>query len=407
MKKGASSIKVKRLNRNRVFRYLNSRERTSMPDIAEALGMSGPTVLQIIRELKELQIAQEVGEFRSTGGRKAKAIASVRNACYAAGLDITRNHLSLVITDLSEKVLKHVRIREPFTCSDNYFRKIGTLLEAFIDENKVPRQKVTGVGLSIPGIVDQEGNISYSHTLDLEHVDGSRFVKYIPYPCTMLNDANAAVIAECSGKDVPRSMIYLSLSNSVGGAIVFRQNPLPEGLLDMQDSVFRKIYRGDNQRAGEFGHMEIHPDGPVCYCGKKGCLDVYCSALRLADLTDGNLGRFFEEMEAGNQKWRSIWEEYLDHLVLAVDNLRMCFDGDVVLGGYVGSYMEHYMDGIRARCAKRNIFGHTGEYVRACRYRIEASALGAAIFQIEKYIDEILDFLSINFQRKPEKIRKA
>ena len=43
MKKGASSIEVKRLNRNRVFRYLNSRERTSMPDIAEALGMSGPT----------------------------------------------------------------------------------------------------------------------------------------------------------------------------------------------------------------------------------------------------------------------------------------------------------------------------------------------------------------------------
>ena len=407
MKKGASSIEVKKLNRNRVFRYLNSRERTSMPDIAEALGMSGPTVLQIIRELKELQIAQEVGEFRSTGGRKAKAIASVRNACYAIGLDITRNHLSLVLTDLSEKVLKHTRIREPFVCGEAYFRKIGALLECFVDENQVPRQKVTGVGLSIPGIVDGEGNISYSHTLDLEHVEGSRFVKYISYPCTMLNDANAAVIAECSGADVPRSMVYLSLSNSVGGAVVFRQNSSAEGILDMQDSIFQKIYMGDNQRAGEFGHIEIHPEGLACYCGKRGCLDVYCSALRLAELTDGNLGRFFEEMEAGNSKWRNVWEEYLDHLVLAVDNLRMGFDGDVVLGGYVGSYMENYIDEIRARCARRNIFGHTGEYVRACRYQIEASALGAAICQIEKYIDEILDFPSINFQRKPAKIKKA
>ena len=58
MKRGASSIEVKKLNRNRVFRYLNSQERASMPDIAAALGMSRPTVLQIVRELKESQIVR-------------------------------------------------------------------------------------------------------------------------------------------------------------------------------------------------------------------------------------------------------------------------------------------------------------------------------------------------------------
>ena len=67
MKRGASSIEVKKLNRNRVFRYLNSKDRASMPDIAANLGMSGPTVLQIIKELKESQVVREVGVFTRWG----------------------------------------------------------------------------------------------------------------------------------------------------------------------------------------------------------------------------------------------------------------------------------------------------------------------------------------------------
>ncbi len=58
---------------------------------------------------------------------------------------------------------------------------------------------------------------------------------------------------------------------------------------------------------------------------KKGCLDAYCSALRLADLTEGKLEIFFEKLEEGNAEYEKIWDEYLDNLAIAVDNLRMCF----------------------------------------------------------------------------------
>ncbi|MCI8814109.1 MAG: ROK family transcriptional regulator [Lachnospiraceae bacterium] len=389
MKRGASSIEVKKLNRNRVFRYLNSRGRVSMPDIAANLGMSGPTVLQIIKELKESQIVQEVGVFQSTGGRKAKAIASVQDVCYTVGLDITRNHVSLVLTNLSEKALKHERVREPFIYGDAYFRKLGDLLEEFLRKSETPREKIIGVGLSIPGILDKDNCIAYSHTLGLDHVAGEEFTKYIPYPCIIINDANAAAMAECSGTVLSQSVFYLLLSNSVGGAIVFCRDDPARDKWNVREGISRDIYMGGNQRAGEFGHMAIRPDGLPCYCGKKGCLDAYCSAARLADLTDGNLERFFQELEAGNVKWREIWEEYMDNLAIAVDNLRMCFDGDVVLGGYVGSYMGPHMEKFREKCAKRNIFGQSGDYVKACKYRIEASALGAAVCQIERYIDKV------------------
>lgn len=389
MKRGASSIEVKKLNRNKVFRYLNRRERASMPDIAAALGMSRPTVLQIVKELKESKIVQEVGEFQSTGGRKAKAIASVQDACYAAGLDITGGHVSMVLTDLSEKILECEQVREPFLYEDAYFQRIGSLLRGFLHRNRVPEEKVVGVGVSVPGIVDQCGCIDYSHALGLDHVDGRVFTEYIPYPCILINDANAAALAECSGMDPSRNVFYLLLSNSVGGAIVFRQDAHMQMSLDIRDSVFRNMYMGSDRRAGEFGHMVIHPEGDTCYCGKKGCLDAYCRASRLAGLAGGDLTLFFQKVADGDLVCQSVWEEYMDDLAIAVDNLRMCFDGDVVLGGYVGSHMDPYIERFREKCAERNIFGRSGEYVSTCRYRIEASALGAAVYQIEQYIDKV------------------
>lgn len=389
MKRGASSIEIKKLNRNKVFRYLNSRDKVSMPDIAAALGMSRPTVLQIVNELKESHIVQEVGEFKSTGGRKAKAIASVRDACYAVGLDITCSHVSLVLTDLSEKILGHKRVREPFVYEDTYFRKIGRLLGTFLCESRVPSEKVIGVGLSVPGIVDRQGCLAYSHALGLGHVDAKGFTGYIPYPCAMMNDANAAALAECSGMSLSRSVLYLLLSNSVGGAVIFHRDAPAQMSWDVQDGVFHNMYIGANCRAGEFGHMVIRPEGDVCYCGKRGCLDAYCSASRLADLADGDLALFFHKVGGGDSECRSVWEKYMDDLAVAVDNLRMCFDGDVILGGYVGSYMGPYIEKFRIKCAERNIFGQNGEYVRACKYRIEAAALGAAIYQIEQYIEKV------------------
>lgn len=149
------------------------------------------------------------------------------------------------------------------------------------------------------------------------------------------------------------------------------------------------MYMGNNWRSGEFGHMVIHPEGKTCYCGKQGCLDAYCSAQNLAELEGGNLRAFFEKMESGREDYRQIWDGYLKDLAVAVDNLRMCFDCEVVVGGYVGNYMEPYIGRLKALVAEKNIFGGSGEYVRVCRCREEASAYGAALYQIEKYISKI------------------
>jgi N-acetylglucosamine repressor len=383
--KASNNIEVKRINRNRVFRYVNHHGRTSRPEIAEALGMSVPTVMQMVNELEERGLVQEMGELQSTGGRKAKAIAPVWDSCYSVGLDITRNHIGLLATNLSGQVLRHERIHKPFMNEESYYREIGEIFLAFLERAGIAQKRILGVGISIPGVVDSVENcIIYSHVLQVTDVSCQAFQKYIPYPCTLINDANAAGSTEGRDREEAYNLVYLSLSNSVGGAVISK---VGNGVSNEKSSL-NHIYVGDHWRSGEFGHMVLNPEGSKCYCGKKGCLDVYCSALRLAELAEGRLENFFARLEQ-EERLGAAWDEYLKWLALAVENLHMIFDCDVILGGYVGSFMEPYLEDFQKRVAANNIFEGGGSYVKVCQYRVEASAFGAALYYIDQYVYSI------------------
>ena len=107
----------------------------------------------------------------------------------------------------------------------------------------------------------------------------------------------------------------------------------------------------------------------------------------LSDFTNGDLKLFFEKLkEKDNRGYQNIFEEYVDHLAVAVNNLRMCYDCDIVLGGNVGSYMSDYIDLIRQKALDLNPFEQNGDFIRVCHYRTEASAVGAAIYHIDRFV---------------------
>lgn len=382
MKNRASNIEVKKINRNQVFRYVNKHKRVSKPDIATALRISMPTILQNINELIEQGLVEEVGEFKSTGGRKAVAIAPVQDFRHAIGIDITRNHIGLVLTDLSGEVLQHKRVFQPYAHDLAYYKQLASITLDFKNQWDITDEHFLGYGISIPGIIDPKNNrIMFSHALSISNMPCDVFSQFIPGSCIFINDANAAGIAEIHNADERYNAVYLSLSNSVGGAIIEQR---PSYLNDNQ--IEDKLYLGDNWRSGEFGHVTLVPGGKECYCGKRGCLDAYCSAISLAKNTDGKLETFFEELEKGNSELALIWEEYLRHLAIQINNLRMIFDCRVILGGYVGSFIEPSILFLREEAKKLNTFEVDASYIQPCRYRVEASALGAALQQIEAFI---------------------
>jgi len=368
-----TNMEVKRKNRNRIYRYIRKNGVVSNPDIAYELKLSLPTVTQNTKELLEMGLVKEHGELESTGGRKAKAIVVDADSKIAVGLDITKNHIGLLMINLTGEMLKYERIYCPFCRSEMYFCEVHSRLEQFLEKDGVDRKKILGLGISIPGIIDLEKKeITNSHVLDIEAIPFSEIEQFFPYPCIFLNDANAGAYAEGIQSEEER-FFYLSLSNTVGGGLF----------------ASGKLIYGSDFRCGEVGHMTVVPDGFPCYCGKAGCLDSYCGANRLATLADGKLEMFFEELKNGRKEFEEEWEQYMKYLAIAVNNIHMVLDCDIILGGYVGSHLEDYIQEIRQKVSERNTFSEKGNFVKKCNYKVGAAALGAALYVTELFVEQI------------------
>ncbi len=364
----ANNMDVKRRNRINTFRCILSSGRISQMELTQRLALSWPTILQNVKELTELGLVQEDGLYASTGGRKARAYAPVRDARVAVGVELAVDHVGVVLTDLEGNLLRQATGALRFSLEDVYFKYLGGLLRRFVDANGAA-DRVLGVGIAIPGIVDRErGVLRESHALELRNVPLSRFTRQILWPCRCLGAACAAGLAEFHGSE--GNMVYLSLDETVSGAI------LRDG----------ELYLGDRLRAGEFGHMTLVPGGRRCWCGGEGCLDAYCSAKILSDHAGGNLSAFFEELRSGDLEKRELWREYLEHLAVAVNNLHASFDCTVMIGGRVGACLEEFGELLRALLAERNPFEQDASYLKYGRRPQEAAAIGAALTQAEAFI---------------------
>jgi len=373
------------MNRNKIFRYINSQDGVSKPDVAKALDISTPTVLQNVKELLNEGYLKEIGVMKSTGGRKAVAVVTLKEKFLSIGVDITRNHIGIVITDLAGNILFHDRVFKKYEDEDHYYKELADFIISTKEEKITEDKTLIGVGISIPGIIDEERElIAYSHTLSVHNVSYKKFVKYIPYNCEFINDASAACLAETYKSHDKKSVVYISLSNTVGGAFVF-ENSSWKHSSQSTDSIFL----GDNRRAGEFGHFTLHANGEKCYCGKTGCFDSYGSALVLSGELEGKLELFFEKLINKDPKSIELWDQYLANLAIAINNLRMIFDCNIIIGGYVGSFIEPYLEDLKDILKTRNTFEEDATYVVACKFKIEASATGGSIKQIEKFMSKI------------------
>lgn len=372
--KKANNLDVKRFNKASILRVIAELDKVSQQEISSRLNISVPTVLQNVRELLEAGIVDEVGEFESTGGRKAKAFALAHNAKIAVGIDFTEECIGTVAVNLAGATVATRRLLVPYRNHPDYYRQAGGIIADFIKENGLDPSRVIGVGLSIPGIINEEGtNIDFSHILDIANVPTENFSRHIPYDCLYLNDANAAGYAEFHHRQSTDNAIYLSLSSCVGGAIFMSGD----------------LYYGDNRRAGEFGHNAVVPGGKTCYCGKKGCLDAYCCSKVLVRSGVDDLSPFFDRLKSRDAAAVRIWDEYSHYLAIAVNNLNTTFDCDVIIGGYVGAYLDDHAPALRKRLSKLNTFNADGSYLKVCNYRHEASATGAALQHIVRFVDNI------------------
>lgn len=372
-----SPNEIKRKNRQMIYHYIRKNEPVSKQDIVVALQLSLPTVTQNLEYLKEQGLIDGSKKIKNTGGRNAAAYTYIKDAKMAVGVYITGHHMNAVAVDLSGRVVEIVKERHEFDLnSDEYLRHLGAVVEQVKVKAGISDERLLGVGVAVPSLVSEDGEyVIYGMTFDFTGKTRANIAKYIPYNNRLIHDSFAAGFAESRIDTGVRNAFYISLSNSVGGSII----------------MDNEVYVGDNHKGGEIGHMTVVPaGGERCYCGRFGCFDTVCRAGKLDQYTDGNLEEFFRLVESGDKNAKEIWDTYLDSLSLVIHNIRMIYDGTVILGGYVGEYIGDYMDQLYWRVNERNPFGDRAEdYLIQCRCRVEATAAGAAIYYTEKFIDEV------------------
>lgn len=351
--------------KNTIIRYIADEGPVSRNDIIRDCGFSLPTVLQKIKELTESGLIEESGQSESNGGRKAKLISVVKDARYAVGVNITAHHLELVLVGLDGSILTSKRMRLLFEPTHGYYQQFGTEIEQFINENVHDTEKILGVGISVPGILDSANKILLkSFVLQLENFSLRELETTVGYPVLFENDANAAAFSEKSFRT--GTAFYLSLNYTVGGSF----------------GVNGKIFGGQNNKSSEIGHTTFIPGGKQCYCGKKGCVDSYCSAKVLAE---DNLEEFFRSVRAGDAECRKRWDKYLENLAVVIANLRILYDCEIIVGGHVGGYLEPDLQTLRLLTMELDHFDVDASFIKCGRYRWEASAYGMAFHLIDQF----------------------
>ena len=360
----------KTITRSRILNYVINNQITSKAEVSKNLNLSMPTVLSNINDLIAKGIIIETGEYESTGGRKAKSIGINPSYRYSVGIVITANHVGIVLVNLKYEIVKFRRVRMKFSPDASYCQDLSVLTSEFLKDTEY-QDRILGIGMSIPGIISQKAHLLIkSHALQLENYSLSFLEQAFDLPVYFENDANAAMMAEDMNRY--KNAIYLSLNNTLGGAFC----------------IGGKLFQGENQKAGEFGHMILVPGGRKCYCGKKGCADAYCAASALTDEIN-SLETFMEQLKSGDEAAEEKWSEYLDMLAVLISNLRMAYDMDIILGGEVGGYLAEHMLPLGEKVMEYNGFDHDIRYLRNCSYKREASAVGAAKHFLQDFIKNI------------------
>ncbi len=361
----------KNITKSKILTYIIEHEATSKVELSKNLNLSMPTVLSNVNELLADKIVMETGAYESTGGRKAKRISMNPTYRYAVGIGITAKHVGFVLVNLRYEIEKYERIRLEFAPEASYYSQLKKELERFLTDMENPG-RILGIGISIPGIINaKERMLVKSHALQLENYSLTFLEQAFSLPVYFENDANAAMMAE--NQNTYKNALYLSLNSTLGGAFC----------------IDGKLVPGENQKAGEFGHMILVPEGKRCYCGKQGCADAYCAANVLTDETGQSLEQFMKRVEEKEGEAEQIWQEYLDKLAILISNLRMAYDMDIILGGEVGGYLADEMLPLGEKVMAYNGFDHDVRYLKICAYKREASAVGAAKYFLQRFIKEM------------------
>jgi predicted NBD/HSP70 family sugar kinase len=269
---------LRRLNRLRVIDALRDEGLISRAEIARRTGLSRSTVSSLVSELQSDGLVVEREEpgaaHGEQGGRPPILLAFDASAGAALGIDFGHSHVRVAVSDLSSNIL--AERSAPMDIDHAAHEGLDVALELIgeaLDEAGVERSRVIGAGLGLPGPVDQiDGVIGSSAILPgwVGVAAGEEMRRRLDVPVSVDNDANLGALAELThgaGRGASE-LVYLKVSSGIGAGLI----------------LGGRLHRGTGGVAGELGHILVAPEGAVCRCGNRGCLETAASTGALLEM---------------------------------------------------------------------------------------------------------------------------
>ena len=271
-------------NRLLVVDALRRRGLASRSDLARLTGLSRTTVGSLVAGLQEqgLIVEQEVNGERQFGPGRPPVLVRLNPAAgVAVGIYFDHDEVRVALADLSSTVLgedrKDVDVDHSATDSIDLAVRMVRLLQRSVD---VDSSQIVGAGVALPGPIDHRtGKIGSAIILPgwAGLQAQQRLAERLKLHVEVDNDANLGALAEASfgaGRGL-KDIVYVRVGPGIGAGLVL------DG----------RVHRGAAGLAGELGHVQVRPDGAVCRCGNRGCLETIAGEGALAALLRPRLGR--------------------------------------------------------------------------------------------------------------------
>ena len=256
--------------KKRILALLRQRGPMTRADLSRATGIAKSSISLLVDQLAvahSVQIIRATASNRSKSvrGRPGELVEIDPSSGAAIGIEFAFGKIRAVIGDLSHEILAEIELEVPTNYSNDIaLQTAESMVSHLLSVTRITPSRILGIGVGIPTALYGDIEIGEGLNPTLLTPDlGDQLSELTGFSTSIENSANLAAYAELLwGAGLGETdFLYFKTDNLVGGAIVMNH----------------EVITGSMGGVGEFGHLTLDPNGNVCRCGQRGCLDTYSS----------------------------------------------------------------------------------------------------------------------------------
>ena len=382
---------------------LRTTEPLSRAELAKRTGLTKATMSLLVSMLVDDGVVRE-GEpsVQSSYGRPSTPLLIAGGRSCGIGLQVNTNGYGVIVLDLDGTVISERWVDADMSApdADEVFAELDALAmeqEALLAERGCT---VAGAGLALPGLVTGDMRLLMARNLGWEQLDLTRFDVMRRLDVTAGNEANMAALAQIPGYAMRRdgdgivgpseSFIYLSTDVGIGGAVVRNGH----------------VEIGDHGFGGELGHTSVELRGPVCRCGRRGCLETYAgrrAMVESAGIASGSAAARRESVDelidrwcAGDVRVAAVVNKAIEAMVSSIASaINVCDIETVVLGGVWSQFGSEIAVQMQS-ALQRQVLGYPEVRAKVLMADVTSrpALVGAAAMGLRHFVDDPMRFVS-------------